>query len=305
MVIRYADDLVVLHPERAVVERCQIIISEWLTGFGLELKPGKTRLVHTLHKNESGLVGFDFLGFQIRQYVVGKTKPARSSNGKPPGFKTIIKPSQEAIRRHYLKIRDTINQHLMANQTTLIQRLNPIIRGWSKYYSTVCSRQSYRRLDQCLFVKLRAWAIRRHPTKSGGWRYKRYWHQTEGRIRFSTPDWSHRLSFYEDRLIRRHIKVQGARSPFDGNWVYWSTRLGSHPEASIRVGKLLKKQRGKCLSCGLYFKDGDRLEIDHIIPKRMNGKDAYYNWQLLHRHCHDQKTAGEAVTVCPDKHQIS
>lgn len=77
--------------------------------------------------------------------------------------------------------------------SALIQRLNPIICGWSKYDSTVCSRQSYRRLDQCLFFKLRAWAIRRHPTKSGGWKPKRYWYQTEGRLRFSTPDWSHRL----------------------------------------------------------------------------------------------------------------
>ena len=78
--------------------------------------------------------------------------------------------------------------------------------------------------------------------------------------------------------------------------------IGCLSTKTERVGKLLKKQRGKCLSCGLYFKDGDRLEIDHIIPKQMNGKDASYNWQLLHRHCHDQKTAGEAVAVCPDKH---
>jgi RNA-directed DNA polymerase len=33
------------------------------------------------------------------------------------------------------------------------------------------------------------------------------------------------------------------------------------------------------------------MEVDHIIPKEHGGKDAYYNWQLLHRHCHDKKTA--------------
>ncbi|WP_231943073.1 HNH endonuclease [Calothrix sp. NIES-3974] len=58
-----------------------------------------------------------------------------------------------------------------------------------------------------------------------------------------------------------------------------------------RVAILLKKQKGKCPWCGLTFKDGDVMEIDHITPKTLGGKDEYKNWQLLHRHCHDKKTA--------------
>ena len=39
---------------------------------GLELKPSKTRITHTLqHDHEE--VGFDFLGFHIQQFPVGKT----------------------------------------------------------------------------------------------------------------------------------------------------------------------------------------------------------------------------------------
>ncbi|MCC5655423.1 reverse transcriptase/maturase family protein [Nostoc sp. XA010] len=45
--IRYADDFVVFHKDKAVVQRCREIISEWLAGIGLELKPEKTRLTHT------------------------------------------------------------------------------------------------------------------------------------------------------------------------------------------------------------------------------------------------------------------
>ena len=33
------------------------------------------------------------------------------------------------------------------------------------------------------------------------------------------------------------------------------------------------------------------LETDHIIPKSLGGDDRLMNLQLLHRHCHDQKTA--------------
>jgi len=46
--IRYADDFVIIHEELAVVQQCQQIITEWLLHLGLELKPSKTRLTHTL-----------------------------------------------------------------------------------------------------------------------------------------------------------------------------------------------------------------------------------------------------------------
>jgi RNA-directed DNA polymerase len=35
------------------------------------------------------------------------------------------------------------------------------------------------------------------------------------------------------------------------------------------------------------------MEVDHITPKHLGGIDAYANWQLLHGHCHDAKTAVE------------
>jgi retron-type reverse transcriptase len=41
--IRYADDLVVLHDEASVVEKCKCITEQFLTEMGLELKPEKNR----------------------------------------------------------------------------------------------------------------------------------------------------------------------------------------------------------------------------------------------------------------------
>ncbi|HEY9872575.1 MAG TPA: HNH endonuclease signature motif containing protein, partial [Candidatus Obscuribacterales bacterium] len=35
------------------------------------------------------------------------------------------------------------------------------------------------------------------------------------------------------------------------------------------------------------------MEIDHIIPKSQGGKNVMKNIQLLHRHCHDEKTAND------------
>jgi RNA-directed DNA polymerase len=92
------------------------------------------------------------------------------------------------------------------------------------------------------------------------------------------------------KLVRR---LQKLSSPYDGDWLYWSSRMGVHPEIPARVAKLLKRQKGKCTHCDNYFKDGDSIEVDHIIPKSKGGKESYDNWQLLHRHCHDTKTAND------------
>ncbi len=58
-----------------------------------------------------------------------------------------------------------------------------------------------------------------------------------------------------------------------------------------RKAKLLKQQKGKCQECGLHFQEWDVMEIDHKIPRAIGGKDKWENLQLLHRHCHDEKTA--------------
>ncbi len=143
-VIRYADDFVVLHAELSAVERAQKTASEWLAGMGLQLKPSKTRIRHTLHEH-AGNVGFNFLGFNIRQYPAGKTHSGKSGGkaSKPLGFKTIVKPSKEAIRRHSEEIGKIISTHRAAPQEVLIGNLNPIIRGWTSYYSTVSSKRTF------------------------------------------------------------------------------------------------------------------------------------------------------------------
>jgi RNA-directed DNA polymerase len=280
-VIRYADDLVVLHPDRQTIEQCQALLAEELKGMGLELKPSKTRIVHTLH-GDRGVVGFDFLGCHIRQYPVRTTRL---------GFKTIIKPSAQSVHRHHRRIREVIAQHRMARQAELILALNPVIRGWSRYFSTVCSQETFGKTDRKLLNRLRTWTSRRHPNHSRTMAARKYWRHEGGKLRFSPPHSALRLRFHSETPIKRHVKVQSHRSPYDGDWLYWSARLGRHPEVSTRVAILLKRQQGRCPRCGLHYQAGDVLEVDHLIPTAAGGKDSYDNWQLLHGHCHDEKTA--------------
>ena len=102
--VRYADAFVILHHDLGTVERVQQIATTWLTGMGLELKPSKTRTVHALHEHAGQPPGFDFLGFTVRHFPVGKTHAAkvngRTNTPRWRGFKTIIRPSRAAVKRH-------------------------------------------------------------------------------------------------------------------------------------------------------------------------------------------------------------
>lgn len=288
-VIRYADDFVILHENETVVQRCKEVISEWLQNMGLELKPSKTRFAHSLNEYGTEKPGFDFLGFTIRQFAVGKYHSKQ-------GYKTIITPSAKKLKIHYDKIAEVIESHKALPQAALIAHLNPIIRGWANYYSTVVSKVAYKELDNLVYQKLVAWAKHRHPNKSGKWVSNRYWHSVGGdNWVFSTKNGNNflRLIDHTETPIVRHVKVKGEASPFDGNLVYWSSRMGKNPELPPKVTKLLKKQKGKCAHCGLLFRESDVMEVDHIIPTSIGGKDCYDNWQLLHRHCHDTKTTND------------
>lgn len=289
--VRYADDFVITHPTLAGIERARRVVEEWLKGMGLELKPEKTRIVHTL---EGKGAGFNFLGFNVRQYKVSDSRSGiiggNSKSGKEKlGFKTIIKPSKEAVVRHAKEMKQVIKAHQAAPQGALIARMNPIITGWANYYRTVVSGEAFSRQDQQLYNVLRAWARRRHK-KSVAWVHRKYW-QWGDENGWTFTDGKHALNKHTKVKIKRHVKVRGSASPYDGNLLYWGQRLRDHPMVNTRTGSLLVSQKGRCAYCGLQFMPGDQVETDHIIPRHLGGEDKMANLQLLHRHCHDQKTA--------------
>ena len=307
-IIRYADDFVILHENITVIEQCREILVKWLNEMGLELKPSKTRLAHTLYEHQSEKPGFDFLGFNVRQYPVGKYNSGLNTHKEILGFKTIITPSKKSVKNHYEKIYTTIKRNLPTPQLGLISKLNPIIKGWCNYYSSVVSKEIFSNISKQVYQRLYRWAKRRHPNKSGKWITKKYWHTigaNNWEFAAKMDDKFIKLYRHPETPIVRHIKVKGNASPFDGDWVYWSSRMTNHPEADKRVATLLKRQKGKCPECGHYFRDGDVMEVDHILPLSKGGKDEYKNLQLLHRHCHDKKTASDGSLVgIHDKNRI-
>jgi RNA-directed DNA polymerase len=292
-IIRYADDFVIIHRDIEVINHCKILVSKWLEKIGLKLRPEKTRICHTLNNIEvegkEEKAGFDFLGFNIKQYPIGKHSSGKNTKGNLLGFKTLIKPSSKKVIAHYRKIRDVIDKLKHAPQARLIRDLNPIIRGWANYYSTVCSKGIFAKIDHLIWWKLAAWAKRRSKKGTKKALRKYFQNGVNGAWTFQTHE-GLRLIKHTETKIKRHTLIQSDRSYYDGDWVYWSERRGKHPLTPHRVSELMRRQRGKCPQCLQKFSPEELVEIDHVIPRKLGGSTNYTNLQLLHRHCHHRKT---------------
>ena len=308
--IRYADDFLLMHHDLNVIQRCRDLISEWLKDIGLELKPSKTRIAHTLEKDKSEdeIAGFDFLGYNIRQFPTGKYNSAIKGsktygNTETIGFKTLITPSKNSCKRHQEKIGSIIRKHKSSPQAQLIIELNPVIRGWCNYFkfSDAQTVKELSKQDYLVYKKLRAWGRYRCGNLKDS--HEKYYTKIGNRNWiFATRKGDAnplRLLFHSDfgSSSNDYVKVKGDKSPYDGNLIYWSTRMGRHPEMPTSKAIRLKKQKGKCNWCGLHFREGDVLEEDHIIATALGGNNVYDNLQLLHAHCHDAKTALDMADI--------
>jgi RNA-directed DNA polymerase len=208
---------------------------------------------------------------------------------------------KEAIKGHMEEIGKQVRKLRSASQHQLIQTLNPIIRGWANYYRTVVAAETFSRCDHVVYQQLRRWAYRRHPTKGRQWIHHKYWNMEPGNKWIFRDQEGQVLKRHNAKPIQRHLKVRGKASPYDGNLLYWSTRLKHHPLLKGTLSKLLQKQQGACRWCGLLFRDEDLIEIDHLLPKSLGGGEELSNKFALHRHCHDQRHAQHAQTSLHDK----
>jgi RNA-directed DNA polymerase len=275
-VIRYADDFVVIHKDESIVKEAEKYIASWVGKMGLQLKAEKTRIVHSLQSYEGNEPGFNFLGFNCRQY--------RKARGK---MVTLIKPEKNKLHLHLREIGGTLRDMGNASQEAVIDKLNPKITGWSNYYRTCVASKTFCKADYEVFRQLSNWIKRK---KDRTWKaLRKYFREVRGRKwAFATKE-GQRLTQHSATKIVRYVKVQGSRSPFDGDWAYWATRLGYSPLLPQRQASLLKEQKGLCGYCKLHFRHEDILEVHHVDGNHKNEKKG--NLLLIHGHCHDQVTA--------------
>jgi RNA-directed DNA polymerase len=132
VLVRYADDFVVLCETREDAEAVIGELKNILSLRGLQLSEERTKVVHITE-------GFDFLGFNVKYY---KT-PCR-----PKGWTLLIKPSMDAMKRIKVKLRAEWKKSIGGQPLSeRIPVLNRIVRGWANYYRTVTSTEAFSALD--------------------------------------------------------------------------------------------------------------------------------------------------------------
>jgi RNA-directed DNA polymerase len=295
-VIRYADDILVIHKDKSVIEQSKIEVEKWLWEHcNLKLNQEKTKILDSSQ-------GLDFLGFSlvtIQRNGIDRMK---------------IYPSRESQKRVLLKIREIIQRNKAASSYQLISKLRPIIIGWGNYFKYSECKDIFSKLSHYIFQKLRAWAFRidkRHGRKlvkekyfpSGktyyfdGNKYQNNWilyGKEKDKNGILKESFLPQLSWIQSK---KWVKVKGSKSPFDGDHIYWAVRMANYRRLPTRVTKLLKRQNGICSYCQTRFSFNSVMEVDHITPKALGGKDIYANLQVIHKHCHIQKTRVDRMNI--------
>jgi group II intron reverse transcriptase/maturase len=144
--VRYADDSVVVCRTREEAEAALEQVHQILEGqLGLRLHPAKTRVVHITE-------GFEFLGFRFW----------RDDEGLH------LQPRARAIQRLRDKVRHFTRRNQPRRADEIVALLNPVLRGWGRFFRMGDLRRIGRRLDRWILRRLRAFLAKRWRTAN--WR---------------------------------------------------------------------------------------------------------------------------------------
>lgn len=273
--IRYADDFNVSASSKEILEEAIIPrIEAFLGKRGVELSREKSEITHI---NE----GFDFLGQTIRKYRMDQAN----------GGKLQITPSQTSMKAIKAKIKEICKSSGQLTARELIDRLNPVLRGWANYHRHAICNESFGKIDNYVWIRLYRWARKRHAGKTGTWIYRKYYRSQNGwRWCFTDKKSGKSVIRIAQRIkTQPHIKIRGDANPFDAKWEnYFAERdwLLKLKSCNSFQAKVFKRQQGACLVCKQRIETEEELDLHHLDGNHSNNKLDNVVW--LHPNCHRQ-----------------
>lgn len=277
-VVKYADDFVVVCKTKeeamAMYERLKL----YLNKRGLILADDKTKVTHISE-------GFDFLGFNLRQY--------KTNNG----MRLLIKPSKASIKKAMVTIKNVFIQLRGKPVGELITKLNPIIRGIGNYWSSQVAKETYGNLDRYIWIKVRKHLKILHPNKPFKWIYKKYFKADYTGV--SKDKWiltdphDNKTQLFKMSWIPivRHTVVKHRNSPDDSSLKeYFEVRDNKDfiRNNVLSRRKIAKRSNYKCRVCKQSLVGEEPLKINQIVPCKLGGYERYDNLELLHQSCQRQ-----------------
>src|SRR5947199_198368 len=165
---RFADDAVILidfHPRHDwLVKAVDRRLREELAKLSVEINEEKSRIVD-LRKGES----FAFLGFEFRRVMSCQGVWRPRSTPRLKKRTTLVDKLKEIFRRY-------------ASQPVerVIERINPILRGWVNYFAVGHSSRYFTFIKDWAEKKIRRHLMRARKRKGFGWkRWSKQWLYTE------------------------------------------------------------------------------------------------------------------------------
>jgi len=150
ILIRYADDFVVMSPTESKAKEALRQVQFVMNKLGLVLHPEKTRMVDL----RRGKGSFVFLGCTIRK--------KRSILRNPRKYYMHRWPSPKAMKRLRNRVREiTGTRGSREDVKQIIAKLNPVLRGWGNYFRTGTCRREFHKMDDYVFERLTRWQYRR------------------------------------------------------------------------------------------------------------------------------------------------
>jgi len=150
LLVRYADDFVVMCKKESQAKAAQRLIGQIMARLGLTLHPEKTRIANLARGEES----FVFLGCMIRK--------RRSVQRKPWCHFVQRWPSPKAMRRIRERVHGLTDARRSGRELKdLIEDLNPVLRGWGNYFRTGNADRKFNQIDDYVHRQLCRWLWRR------------------------------------------------------------------------------------------------------------------------------------------------
>ena len=151
---RWADDWVVVCRTRGEAQRALAYADRFLREeLGVELHPDKTRIVHVRQ-------GFEFLGYKVKRgkgYRLPEKKRRVGSN--PQNLYAI--PREKSVKTFQEQIRHLTRRKTPVTIQEMIDRLNPVIRGWGNFYRKAHVRKQFNRLDRWIVQRIYSFLAKR------------------------------------------------------------------------------------------------------------------------------------------------
>jgi group II intron reverse transcriptase/maturase len=161
VLVRYADDLVVICGSGAEAKRALARLTAILADLGLEPKAAKTRIVHL----EVGGEGVDFLGFHHRLVR------ARGRTGAKRFVFLARWPSRRATQHARDRIRAlTARSRLLVPLEVVVQDVNAFLRGWAGYFRIGNSARTFDKISTFTVDRIAGFVAKLHRrSRRYGW----------------------------------------------------------------------------------------------------------------------------------------